>query len=62
MDLRASVDQTGRVTRVELLSPKDEELIRVAADAAGSWPFVPAKVNDVATPSEVILHFTFTGN
>jgi hypothetical protein len=62
MDLKASVDQSGRVTRVELLSPKDEELIRVAADAASGWPFVPAKVNDIAMPSEVILHFTFGGN
>ena len=62
MDLKATVDASGRVTRVELLSPKDEELVRLAAYAAGTWSFVPAKVNDRAVPSEVILHFTFSGN
>ena len=62
MDLKASVDESGRVTRVQLLSPKDEELVRLAAYAANAWPFVPAKVNDKAVPSEVILHFTFSGN
>ena len=62
MDLKATVDASGRVTRVELLSPKDEELVRLAAYAASAWPFVPAKVNNRAVPSEVILHFTFSGN
>lgn len=62
MDLKATVNESGHVTRVQLLSPKDEELVRLAAYAAGSWPFVPAKVNDEAVPSEVILHFTFSGN
>lgn len=62
MDLRAWVDESGRVTRVQLLSPKEEELVDVAANAAGNWPFVPAKVNDIAIPSEVILHFTFGNN
>jgi TonB family protein len=62
MDLKATVDATGRVTQVQLLSPKDEELLRLTAYAAGAWPFVPAKVNDIAVPSEVLLHFTFSGN
>jgi TonB family protein len=62
MDLRAFVDKSGRVTRVQLLSPKNEELVDVAASAATNWPFAPAKLNDVAIPSEVILHFTFGGN
>ena len=61
MDLKASVDETGHVTRVQLLAPKDEELVRLASYAAGAWPFVPAKVNDKAVPGEVILHFTFSG-
>ena len=61
MDLKATVNESGRVTRVELLSPKNEELVRLAAYAASNWPFVPAKVNDEAVPSEVILHFTFSG-
>ena len=62
MDLRAFVDQSGRVTRVQLLSPKSEELVDVAANAASNWPFIPAKLNDMTIPSEVILHFTFGGN
>jgi TonB family protein len=62
MDLKASVNEAGRVTRVQLLSPKDEELVRLAAYAASTWPFVPAKVNDKAVASEVILHFSFNVN
>lgn len=62
MDLKATVNESGHVTRVQLLSPKDEELVRLAAYAAGSWPFVPAKINDEAVPGEVILHFKFSGN
>jgi len=61
MDLKASVDESGHVTRVQLLSPKDEELIRLAAYAAGSWPFTPARLNDKPVPSEVFLHFNFGG-
>lgn len=62
MDLKASVDESGRVTRVQLLAPKDEELVRLASYAASDWPFVPAKLNDKAVPSEVILHFNFGSN
>jgi TonB family protein len=59
MDLKASVNESGRVTRVELLSPKDEELVRLASYAASDWPFTPARLNDKAVSSEVILHFNF---
>ena len=62
MDLKATVDESGRVTRVQLLFPKNEELVRLAAYAASNWPFVPAKLNDKAVPGEVTLHFTFSGN
>jgi len=62
MDLRAFVDESGRVTRVQLLSPKDERLVDAAANAASNWPFVPAKLNDISIPSEVTLHFNFGGN
>ena len=59
MDLKATVDETGRVTRVELLSPKVEELVRLSSYAANEWPFAPARLNERAIPSEVILHFNF---
>lgn len=62
MDLKATVDESGHVTRVQLLSPKDDELIRLAAYAAGSWPFTPARVNDRPVPSEILVHFNFGGN
>lgn len=61
MELKASVNETGGVTRVELLSPKDEELVRLSAYAASEWKFVPAQVADRPVPSEVILHFDFRG-
>lgn len=59
MDLKASVDESGRVTRVELLTPKEEELIRLASYAASGWSFTPARVNDKTVPSEVLMHFNF---
>lgn len=59
MDLRASVDASGRVTRVELLYPKDERLVALAADAANRWKFAPAQLNDQPVPGELILHFSF---
>ena len=61
MDLRASVDASGRVTRVELLSPRDEELATLAGYAASHWSFSPAQLDGQAAPSEIILHFDFNG-
>lgn len=59
MDVKATVNESGDVTRVELLSPRDEELVRLASYAANSWRFVPARLNDKTVASEVILHFSF---
>jgi hypothetical protein len=59
IDLRASIDASGRVTRVEVLSPRDEELVTLAAYAAGNWNFAPAKLDEQAVPEDVILHFRF---
>src|SRR5579883_3446535 len=59
MDLKATVDESGNVTRVELLSPKDEELVRLASYAASDWRFVPARLHDKTVESDVILHFSF---
>lgn len=57
MDLKASVDASGRVTRVELVRPRDEELLTLAAYAASHWSFSPAQVNGEAVPGQVLLHF-----
>ena len=59
MDLKASVDASGRVTRVELLSPLDEDLVKLAAYAANGWRFAPAALNDQPVSGEIILHFSF---
>ncbi len=60
LDLKASVDASGRVTRVELLSPRDEELATLAGYAASHWSFSPAQLDEQAVPSEIILHFDFS--
>jgi hypothetical protein len=62
MDVKASVDASGRVTRVELLSPRDEDLVTLAAYAANGWRFAPAELNDELVPAKVILHFSFDTN
>ena len=62
MDLKASIDASGHVTRVELLSPRDEELVTLAAYAANHWNFAPARLDDQPVPGEVILHFHFDSN
>ena len=62
MDLKASVDASGWVTRVELLSPRDEYLVKLAAYNATGWRFAPAELNDHPVSSEIILHFRFDTN
>jgi len=62
MDLKASVDASGRVTRVELLSPRDEYLANLASYNAAAWRFAPAKLNDQPVSSDIILHFRFDSN
>jgi hypothetical protein len=60
VDLKLKVDNTGRVTSVELLSrgtPPD--FVRLAGDAAYDWRFEPAHIRDKAVSSEVIAHFRF---
>jgi hypothetical protein len=59
MDLKATVDASGRVTRVELLAPRDESLVTLAADTASSWRFTPAQFDGRPVPSEILLHFSF---
>jgi len=59
MDVKASINEFGRVIRVELLEPKDEELVNLAAYAANGWRFTPARRNDITVASLVILHFKF---
>ncbi|HEV3329746.1 MAG TPA: hypothetical protein VG096_02120 [Bryobacteraceae bacterium] len=62
MDLRASVDASGRVIRVKLLSPRDVDLAKLVAYAANGWRFEPAALNEQRVPGEIILHFNFDTN
>jgi hypothetical protein len=59
IDLKASVDASGLVTGVKLLSSRDENLVKLATYAAYGWRFEPAELNDRPVPGEVILHFNF---
>jgi outer membrane biosynthesis protein TonB len=60
VDLKLKVDNTGRVSAVELLSRgSDRALVQLAGDAAYGWQFQPALLKDRPVSSEVIAHFRF---
>ena len=60
MDLRVSLDPSGRVREIDLLSPgADERLAKVAADAVRQWRFEPARIRGKAVPSELIATLNF---
>jgi hypothetical protein len=62
MDLKASVDASGRVTHVELSFPRNKYLAQLAAYNATGWRFATAELNDHPVSSEIILHFRFDTN
>ena len=62
MDLKATINESGAVTQVELLAPKDADLVALAAYAATDWHFTPARLNDKPVASEVVMHFNFDRN
>ncbi len=58
--LKLKVDNTGRVSSVELVSKgSDRALVQLAGDAAYEWQFQPAQMKDRPVSSEVIAHFRF---
>jgi TonB-like protein len=59
LDLKATVDSTGHVTQVELLSPRDKDLLALTAYAANRWRFAPAELNNQPVSGKIILHFSF---
>jgi TonB family protein len=60
VDLKLKVDNTGRVTSVEVLSRETPpDFVRLAGNAAYDWQFDPAHLKDKAVSSEVIAHFRF---
>jgi hypothetical protein len=60
VDIKVWIDNTGRVTRTELLSgdiaPK---IADIASNAAHNWTFEPARLSDRPVSSEMVMHFRF---
>ncbi len=60
VDLKLTVDKSGHVSSVEIISHQTPtEFLRLAGDAAYDWQFEPAKLKDKPISSDVIAHFRF---
>jgi hypothetical protein len=60
VDLKLTVDKSGRVSSVEIISHQTPtEFVRLAGDAAYDWKFEPARLKDKPISSDVIAHFRF---
>ena len=63
VDVRVDVGETGMVESAEVIEfgdPLNVALANSALAAAVRWTFEPARVEDLAVASKVILHFRFT--
>jgi hypothetical protein len=63
VDIRVDVGDTGLVERAEVIEfsdPLNVALTNSALAAAVRWTFEPARSEDLAVSSKVILHFRFT--
>jgi hypothetical protein len=62
LDVRAYVNESGKVTYAELLSQyneADRDLASFAVFDARHWEFMPAQVGGRSVPAQVILHYRF---
>ena len=60
VELKASIDKRGRLSGVELLSPKvDERLVNLAMTEVHRWEFEPAQVNGHDVNSRLLVTFEF---
>jgi hypothetical protein len=62
LDVRAYIDESGKVAYAEVLSNVTEANRRLASLAlfnARRWEFVPAQLEAQVVPGEVILHYRF---
>jgi outer membrane biosynthesis protein TonB len=60
LDVKVSIDDSGKISRTQVLSEAyDERLEQLAKNALHRWEFAPARLNEKAVPSEMILHFDF---
>jgi hypothetical protein len=63
VNVKVRVAESGTVMQAEVQDygdPPNWRLAAAALDAARRWTFEPARVEDTAIPSDVILHFRFT--
>lgn len=63
VDVRVDVGESGMVEGAEVVEfsdPLNVALTNAALAAAVRWTFEPARSDEVAVPSKVILHFRFT--
>jgi outer membrane biosynthesis protein TonB len=63
VNVKVRVAESGAVMLAEVQDygdPPNWRLAAAALDAARRWTFEPARVEDTAVPSDVILHFRFT--
>lgn len=60
VDVKVYVDETGTVSRAQLLT-KESEMSALSLSAARQWHFAPARKHDKPVASEVVLHFHFGG-
>jgi hypothetical protein len=63
VNVKVRVAESGAVLVAEVEDygdPPNWRLAAAALDAARRWTFEPARVEDAAVPSDVILHFRFT--
>ena len=63
VNVKVRVAESGTVMLAEVEDygdPPNWRLAAAALDAARRWTFEPARVEDTAVPSDVILHFRFT--
>ena len=63
VNVKVRVAESGSVMMAEVEDygdPPNWRLAAAALDAARRWTFEPARVEDTAVPSDVILHFRFT--
>ena len=58
VDVKVFIDESGNVTRVQVLG-KSGELAKAAVAAARQWQFSPARKHDKPVASEMVLHFQF---
>jgi TonB family protein len=60
VDVKVYIDESGNVSRAQLLSKKNE-LAGASLGAARQWQFTPARKHDKPVASEMVLHFRFGG-